>query len=110
MAKVEMSLSEYNAMKEELDFLHRVVREITTPKVDDWSLDYIRSNHASSSGYADLSQEVKDYLTEQIKSRTPESYQNGNYTSEVKLGSISIIEVSYSEPTEEVANEQEDTE
>ena len=32
MAKVEMSLSEYNAIKEELDFLHRVVKEITTTR------------------------------------------------------------------------------
>ena len=45
MAKVEMSLNEYNEMKEELNFLHRVVKEITTPKYDEWTAGYYKNGN-----------------------------------------------------------------
>lgn len=109
MAKVEMSLNEYNAMKEELDFLKRVVKEVTTPKVDDWYLDHIRTHHTETTGSAELTPEVKAYLEEQIKKNTPAAYQTDNFSTEVDLSNVALVRVKYSEPDpEEVTEEQED--
>lgn len=108
MAKVEMSLNEYNAMKEELDFLKRVVKEVTTPKVDDWNLDYARNQHTDTTGYAEITPEVKSYLEEQIKKNIPAAYQSDNFSAEVDLSSISLIKVSYTEPAPEEVTEDEE--
>lgn len=109
MAKVEMSLNEYDALKGELDFLKRVVKEVTTPKVDDWNLDYARNQHTETTGYAELTPEVKAYLEGQIKKNIPAAYQSDNFSAEVDFSNVTLIRVKYSEPDpEEVAEEQED--
>ena len=48
MSKVEMSLREYDELKQELDFLHRVIKEITTPKLSE---DDLKSYKDSEYGY-----------------------------------------------------------
>lgn len=106
MAKVEMSLTEYNAMKEELDFLNRVVREITTPAVDEWNMNYCRSNSTSMNGYASLTPEVEAYLKTQIEKNIPEVYRTEGFSSEITFSNPSLINLKYDQPNpEEVSDE-----
>lgn len=105
MAKVEMSLNEYNAIKEELDFLKRVIKEITTPVVDEWSKEYYgdrRSEHSLSNQVTD---EVKAYLNAQVMNHIPEDYIKGDILVDADFSSCSILKVSYIEVTEESCEE-----
>ena len=108
MAKVEMSLSEYNAIKEELDFLHRVVKEITTPVVDTWTLDYYGKMRANHSVSAKISDEVKAYLESQAMSHIPTEYSTPDFSIEPNFSNPNLITANYveldpEEPTEEEA-------
>lgn len=108
MAKVEMSLSEYNAIKEELDFLHRVIKEITTPVVDTWTLDYYGKMRANHSVSAKISDEVKAYLESQAMSHIPTEYSTPDFSIEPNFSNPTLINANYveldpEEPTEEEA-------
>ena len=48
MAKVEMSLQEYNQMKEELDMYKEIVNALTTPRQDVWDIKYFKENSDSN--------------------------------------------------------------
>lgn len=107
MAKVEMSLSEYNAIKEELDFLHRVIKEITTPVVDTWNLDYYGKMRASHSVSAKVSDEVKDYLESQAMSHIPTEYSTPDFSIEPNFSNPNLITANYVELDPEESTEEE---
>lgn len=50
MSKVEMSLQEYNNLKEKLDHYERILNAIVTPTVSDWDIKYYKEhpNHRIS--------------------------------------------------------------
>ena len=109
MAKVEMSLSEYNAIKEELDFLHRVVKEITTPVVDKWDLEYYEKIRGSHSVSSKISEEVKSYLENQAMSHIPAEYTTSDFRIEPNLSNLSLITANYVElDPEESADPEEE--
>lgn len=107
MAKVEMSLSEYNAIKEELDFLHRVIKEITTPVVDTWNLDYYGKMRASHSVSAKVSDEVKAYLESQAMSHIPTEYSTPDFSIEPNFSNPALITANYLELDPEESTEEE---
>lgn len=109
MAKVEMSLNEYNAMKEELDFLHRVVREITTPVVSDWDKDYYGKSHLNHNLSSELTPEVKKYLESQVDQHLPKNEYSDDFVEfKSKFNNPSICSVEYIEaPSEEKDSEGE---
>ena len=107
MAKVEMSLSEYNAIKEELDFLHRVIKEITTPVVDTWNLDYYGKMRASHSVSAKVSDEIKAYLESQAMSHIPTEYSTPDFSIEPNFSNPTLITANYVELDPEESTEEE---
>lgn len=108
MAKVEMSLNEYNEMKEELDFLHRVVREITTPVVSDWDKDYYGKSHLNHNLRAELTPEVKKYLESQVNQHLPKNdYSDESAELKVNFSNPLICSVDY---VEAPADEEEEIE
>lgn len=110
MAKVEMSLSEYNAIKEELDFLHRVIKEITTPVADKWDLEYYGKIRGSHSVSAKISDEVKAYLESQAMSHIPEKYSTPDFSIEPNFSNPTLITANYVEldPEEPIESEVEE--
>lgn len=78
MAKVEMSLKEYDEIKQELDFLRRVIKEITTPRLSE---DDLKSYKDSEYGYdanTEITPEVKRYLLNQAKQNISEKIKDNS--------------------------------
>lgn len=105
MAKVEMSLNEYNEMKEELDFLRRVVKEITTPKYDEWTAGYYK-NGQSYSVSSEVTEEVRNFLHSEVAKNVSAEFESCKVTP--KFGSVTVAEVeSPTIETEEVLSDEE---
>lgn len=111
MGKVEMSLQEYDNLKIEHDLYEEIVNAITTPKINDWDLDWY-NNHTGSSlpVYADnifgnLSQAaqrllkslIQIHIDSYLSSRAIEgTFQFDTDNIEFKLGSIETNMENYS--------------
>ena len=48
MSKVEMSLREYDELREKLRNYESIIKELTTPRIDDWELQYFKDHPGSS--------------------------------------------------------------
>lgn len=101
MAKVEMNLNEYDALKGELDFLRRVVKEITTPVVDTWNLEYYRRSYGSHTVSATVSDEVKKYLESQVANHIPAEYATPEFNLEICFSNPTLLTANFVEPTPE---------
>jgi len=68
MAKVEMSLQEYDALREELTRYKNIVRAMTVPVIDSWSLDYWKEDTSRTlSVYSNYQHSLSDKDLEFLK-------------------------------------------
>lgn len=109
MAKVEMSLVEYDQLRGELEFLRRVVKEITSPKPSDWDLEYCRKS-GSIGVSSEITSEVQNFLNQQILENLPEELvaEDLIVKSEFSTGSIVRVEVKPEEESSEDESNWED--
>ena len=78
MSKVEMSLREYDELKQELDFLHRVIKEITTPKLSEDDLKSYKDSEYGYDVHTEITPEVRNYLLDQAKQNISEKIKNNS--------------------------------
>lgn len=107
MAKVEMSLQEYNELKTELDFLKRVVKEITTAEYDSWYEEYYK-NGQSYAVSSDVSNEVREFLEKECIKNLPEKFK-GEFTPSWTKPGIGSITTPVEESTEESNDSEEES-
>lgn len=109
MAKVEMSLQEYNEMKQKLDRYKRILNAIITPTVSDWDLKYYKEhpNHRmhltcdpeeilSSEDYEFLSsmmtKKARDYILNDYEAGAAEIEVDYEYDPSFSIGYLKRLE------------------
>ena len=110
MSKVELSLREYDELKEELDILREIVEAMTTPRIDNWSVNWYNEKNSSTlsittdSVYESLSKKAAEFLKRSIRDNVTYSiFDELNLEGEVNYSSFSI-NLGYLERKEEVGS------
>ena len=91
MAKVEMSLQEYDQLRNDLAVYEEIVNAITSPKVSDWDLKWYEEHDnnqltiSSNSIMDNLSQKAQGVLRTLIQEHTDSYIKHHNIEGEFKF-------------------------